>query len=373
MSVVVPPVVRGPDELTPRWMTSVLHGSGALLEGARVAGLHAEPIGAGGLADTVRVHLAVEPPDAGPTSVVAKFASSDATYRRAGTERGAYEAEVGFYATVADRVAARVPRCHAAVGGTRASEGWFTLVLDDTVGARPGEPLDGCSPAAAIGALAELAAVHAPAWAAPDLAPDTAAPRHRWLHRPGLLSEQAGAVLARALPGFLDHFGDRLEPAHVTLCQRFVASLSTWQELCRPDPATVVHGDFRGDHLLFVEGELRPWVVAWQAAAWGVAALDVAYFVGGSLTPEVRRAHERDLVASYLDALGRRGVVRSTAAFALEYRRWSFAGLAVAIGAVVAGAPTERRDAMVAVSAARHATHVLDLAADELLGAPGRA
>ena len=70
----------------------------------------------------------------------------------------------------------------------------------------------------------------------------------------------------------------------------------------------VVHGDYRLDNLLFDDGRGTVAVVDWQMAAHGPALGDVAYFVGAGLLPDDRRAHERDLVATYHRALDAHGV-----------------------------------------------------------------
>ena len=46
----------------------------------------------------------------------------------------------------------------------------------------------------------------------------------------------------------------------------------------------------------------------WQLMLQGSWALDVGYLLQTALDPDVRAAHERDLLAEYLDDLGRLGV-----------------------------------------------------------------
>ena len=103
-------------------------------------------------------------------------------------------------------------------------------------------------------------------------------------------------------------------------------------------------------------------VVDWQTAAWGGASLDVAYFIGGSLSTEDRRSHEADLLAHYHDALCRGGVRD----YSLEQLRWdtrldSFGGVLMAIVAAMIVQRTERGDLMFLTSTTRHAQHALDV------------
>lgn len=59
----------------------------------------------------------------------------------------------------------------------------------------------------------------------------------------------------------------------------------------------------------------------WQLARLGHWSHDVGYFLVGSLDVPDRRAHERDLLDGYLDALGRHGVVPPRSATAWEHYR----------------------------------------------------
>ncbi len=104
----------------------------------------------------------------------------------------------------------------------------------------------------------------------------------------------------------------------------------------------------------------RPWIAEPSA--------DVAYFLGASLLPEVRRSVERELVRAYRDAL----CAQSVRGYALEqcwqdYRRGVFAGFAVTVVASVLVQETPRGNDMFTAMARRHARHALDLDAAELL------
>ncbi len=171
------------------------------------------------------------------------------------------------------------------------------------------------------------------------------------------------------MPGFLERYEDTLAPAHRDVCVRFADRLAAWLRL-RSGPRTASHGDFRLDNLLFQPDSVRPVVVDWQTAAWGSASMDVAYFVGGCLGVEDRRAHEQDLVAHYHDALCRRGVQGYTLEqLRSDTRRDIFGGLIMAIVASMVVQRTERGDLMFLTSTTRHAQHALDADALSLLDA----
>lgn len=67
-------------------------------------------------------------------------------------------------------------------------------------------------------------------------------------------------------------------------------------------PQTLLHGDPHiGNTYVLPGGEVG--FLDWQVARRGSFSLDVGYFLQGALTIADRRAHERDLLAEYRDAL----------------------------------------------------------------------
>ncbi len=349
-------VLHGPEDLTTAWLEEAL-GSGA------VAGFRAEPIGTGQMSDSLRITIDYAPgPDAGPASVVAKFASSDPNSRAVGVGLGVYDREVRFYRELAPRVRGPIPECHVAVIDPDA--GWFTLVLEDVAPAEQGDQIAGCDVEQARLAIRELAKIHAPVFADSQLG---ATP---WLNQEMPLNQ---ALVSQLLPGFLERYGDRVAPEHVAVCERFVASLDGWAADRRP-PLGLVHADYRLDNMLFgaPEAPRRFVVVDWQTVGWGPVMTDAAYFLGGALSVEDRRAHEQTLVREYHEALHAHGV----RGFGWEdcwndYRRQCFLGILMTVAPAMLVERTERGDEMFMTSLARYAQQVLDLGALELLPEPG--
>lgn len=347
--------VRRPEDLDEVWLTDRLTEGGALEHGEVVHSFGIEHVGTGQMADTVRVRYRTTSGEhVRERSVIAKFASADERSRATGVATRAYQIEVGFYRDVAGRVGVRRPVCF--FGRCEPQTGWFVLLLEDVVDGEQGQQLAGCSPEVAEAALVELAALHGPAWADPELE------RLGWLHRGGPGADEFLTGLITSLwPGFVERYGPRLEPEHRAACDRLVVGLGPWLA-DQPTPTTVVHGDYRLDNLLFVPGVPRPYVVDWQTTAWGVAASDVSYFLGASLTVEHRRVHGARLVAAYHRALVDHGVV----GFGLdrlyeEYRATCLGGMVMAIGAAMLVRRTDRGDDMFVTSLARYAQQAIDL------------
>jgi hypothetical protein len=358
--VTTPDLQRYAADVTPEWLTTVLSDAGALSHGGRVQHIEVAAIGTGQMADTARLTLTYDEPGAGPPSVVGKFASADDQSRATGLALRAYEIEVRFYREVASRVAARVPALYFA--DVEPDTGWFTLIIEDIVGARQGDQIEACGPDVAAAVLEEMAGLHAPCWEAGDLA------ALDWLNRSSAEVDTFMAVMVGSLlPGFLERYGDNLAPEHAALCQTFVEHLPGWMA-SRVGPRTASHGDFRLDNLLFVSGERRPVVVDWQTLSWAGGSYDVAYFIGGCLSAEDRRNHELDLMAHYHHALCARGVEGySFEQLRYDTRRDAFGGVLMAIVASMVVQRTERGDLMFLTSTTRHAQHALDVDAQEIL------
>ena len=354
------PLLRQQSDVTPEWLTDALTQAGQLTEGASVRSFETAPIGTGQMADTTRFILTLDGDGAGPSSVVGKFASADDQSRGTGLALRAYEIEVRFYREVAARVGARLPEVYLAE--VEPETGWFTLVMEDIAGANQGDQIAACGPEVAAAVLQEMAGLHAPCWEAPELE------RLEWLNRS--TPESDGflvALVSSLLPGFLERYADTLAPEYQAVCRLFVDHLPDYLRL-RNGPRTASHGDFRLDNLLFQPDTPRPVVVDWQTVAWAGASIDVAYFIGGCLSAEDRRAHEPELLAGYHEALCRGGVHDySLEQLRADTRRDAFAGLLMAIVASMVVQRTERGDLMFLTSSSRHAQHALDVDAPALL------
>jgi len=110
-------------------------------------------------------------------------------------------------------------------------------------------------------------------------------------------------------------------------------------------------------------------VVDWQSPAIGNAGQDLAYWVGTSLAPELRRQHDRELVEHYYAALSAYDIGDYTLDMCwLDYRRFAFAGWNMAVIASMIVGQTDRGDDMFMAMASRSAQMALDLDSLELLG-----
>lgn len=350
MSPALPPVLSVPGQLTAAWLTEVV--------GLPVTEISLAPVGTGQMADTVRIALTYGGAQAGPSTVIAKFASTDERSRTASALTRAYEIEVSIYTKLPPLPG--VPACLYAAHDPESDR--FTLVLEDMSPCVAGDDIRGTDVATARACLEQLAALHAAGWENPAFAAQS------WLNRqaPDQRESTAGMVGMLA-PTFLERFAPLVSDEHRAVVERLLPHLGTLVGGYE-GPRTLTHGDYRLDNMLFRDGVRTPTVVDWQTAVWGGPANDVAYFVGGSLTTETRREHAEELLDAYHAALVGAGVAGySREQLGTDVRRASFGGVVMMFASAVLVVQTERGDEMFAEMFRRHAQHALDVDALALL------
>jgi hypothetical protein len=312
-------------------------------------------VGTGQMSLTLRVCFRDE--SGHESSVITKIAAEDEQSRGIGVGMGAYQREVTFYNVLRDRIGGPLPERYAAVYDN--AEGWFTLVMEDAVGAEQGDQVAGCDAATAEAAVRAIARVHAPVWN--DVSVGAGEPFIT--DAPNPLNT---ALLEALLPGFFERYDARISDEHKDVIRRYAAAADA-HNAHRTEPFGLVHADFRLDNMLF-GGPRECLVVDWQSAQWGKSVVDVAYFIGGALSIEERREHEEDLVRAYHETLVSNGVSDFTWEQCwLEYRRQVFWGIAMVIAPSMFVEQTERGDDMFMNWLQRTCQQAIDLGSVDLL------
>ncbi len=200
--------------------------------------------------------------------------------------------ETLFYRDAAALLPVHVPECiHA---GMNADGSRGVIVMRDVIAAGGSfcTALDPFTPDQAIDGLDQLAQLHT---ASP---PGSTAFGFAWaksfLDR---ISKQP-IIPHEALQALLD--GPRGEPltAAVRDAGRLQAGLVALAAKVRAGPLCLVHGDAHAGNV-FRDADGALGLVDWQILQKGSWAMDVAYHLAAVLTPEVRRANERALLADY--------------------------------------------------------------------------
>ncbi len=319
---VVPRTLAG---LTPEWLSEALDTTVATAQVTTIAE------GEGFMGRLGRVTLTYGASGSGPASLVAKLPTDDPGSVALGQMLRVWEREARFYLDLAPRLPVRTPHCYFADGDPES--GIYAMLLEDLSTYEGGDQLTGATPARAEAAVQWLARFHAAESggghaAGLDWLPVTATDP---------MYQDIGPMLEAVWPIFLDKFGALLPPKTAGWIERMVPR---WGESMAEQllPPTVMHADFRIDNLFFDErsDEIEVIALDWQAIARGEGLYDVAYFIGGSIPTEQRRATERDLVAGYGRTLRELGIdVPGDAELFDHYRRSVL--LAMTVGALLMG------------------------------------
>ncbi|WP_338071588.1 phosphotransferase [Actinomadura bangladeshensis] len=325
--------------ITAPWLGGVLNG--------RVDDVAMEPIGTGQIGAVYRLSLAGS---GVPARLVAKLPVADPAVRA--MLGGTYRTEVLFYRDIAGTVRIRTPHCHHAEIDPETFE--FVLLLEDLAPAVQGDQIAGCPVRRARDCVAGLAGLHGPRWCDPSLL-DVGG-----LSRPDAADAATLAeVYGPAVEIFIDRFPDRLSTEDKDTLRSTADAVGPWLT-GRAERFGLVHGDYRLDNLLFPP-EGAPITVDWQTLTIGLPARDLSYFLATSLGVADRRAHERDLVAHYHEALVSHGVRDYPLELCWDDYRFALlqAPLIIVLGCAY-GTPTERGDAMFLAMAARACTALRD-------------
>jgi aminoglycoside phosphotransferase (APT) family kinase protein len=283
-------IPHGPADITAPWLSSAL--------GTQIADVTVTSIGTGQSGATYRVTPTYTRPTALPATLIAKVASQDAEVR----ERVVmgYRAEVSFYRDVAPTVDIPVPRCFY-VDSDGAD---FVLLLDDLAPAVQGNQIAGCSAAQARLAVEALAGLHGSRWCDPALLTYDACT----MPKPNAdMARGLGQLAHTAADTTIGELSDRLGPQDCETVRQAAALVEGWLML-QPDRFSLLHGDYRLDNLMYSPDDRAVVAVDWQTITIGLPARDLAYFLGTSLEPQLRRSHELRLVEAYHRALVGHGV-----------------------------------------------------------------
>ncbi|OBI78146.1 phosphotransferase family protein [Mycobacterium sp. E740] len=346
-------IPRGPEDVTPAWLGSVL--------GADVETVDVTPIGTGQTGATYRVSATYGGTTELPASFAIKLSAQDDAVR----ERVAlgYRSEVEFYSLIADRMRIPVPRSfHQAISEDGTD---VVLLLADMAPAVQGDQIVGCSPGEARLAVEALAGLHGPSWCAPE-----------WMNLSAIVmpkpgdteaAKGMGDVCRMAADIVIDRLGPSISSEDQETLTAAMASVTPWL-MAEPGRYALMHGDYRLDNMLFDPDRTRITVVDWQTIGVGLPARDLAYFTATSLEAATRAEIERDLVEHYHRALLGYGVTEYDLETCWNDYRLGVvqAPLLVALGTAFATS-TERGDEMMLAMLSRGCRAIRELDTMELI------
>lgn len=324
------------------WLQDVLqpHAPGAVLRGIEIAQAHS------GTTGRARVLLVHDDPRL-PRSVFVKLAPFDEGQRQFVEAQGMGRAEARFYAELAGDVPVRVPRSWHA---SHDDAGRYVMVLEDlqAVGARYPGASDPHLASFAEATIDAFAALHAAFWDSPRFAEggDLA-----WVERRSRSYGSAAPLVTFAV----EQLGEKLPPASRALAETYLPRAEQIPALLAEGTPTLIHGDAHIGNM-FALGD-TPGFLDWAMVSSAPGMRDVAYFLGGSVATELRRARERALVARYCERLRAGGATLDAGEAWEQYRlhlltAWIAAVVTAAMGShwqpiEIGMAATRRADAAV--------------------------
>ena len=331
------PIPETLDEITADWLTLALRRREVISEKTTVLGRTIEVLGVGeGFAsELARIQLSYEN-GSGPATVIAKIPTSVEDNRNGSEMLGVYERELRIYERILPEIDVLAPRLYFGdievnPGAQRQLERirtmerlpivllrlimWFLirfgrpktfpsiLIIEDLAPAVIGDQVQGCDLDRAGEALEAVARLHAATWQ------DRCPPESYWLVSSAIAPRlfHAGSLSARR--GFLKHYGKYLSDHTRDLYESTRSdNIERTIRLHRDVPQCMLHGDFRLDNMFFAPDGGFHALIDWQLSSFGPAVSDIAYFICGSIDPEVREADIDDLLARYHAALASAGV-----------------------------------------------------------------
>ena len=300
-------------DITVGWLNTVLGDEFGTVASIAVAHFGE---GVGILGELARISLTYASGASGPASIVAKCASASPENQFLSIAMGFYLREVAFYRHIADGVDVRVPRpFHAAASETGVP---FVLLIEDIEGASTPNQLDGISVDEARRIISSVVPLHTQFWGTDEVfSLDWLPPMNNDMYKGAQPMATAG------FPGFAEHFGDRIPTDMLdtirVACDRYAELLDYTVTVGTP---TFTHTDCRAENYLFggPDGVDATTMIDFQLSTRHVGMWDVTNLLAGSMDPDLRRAHEVELISEYVDQIRAAGIDYTVDQAMKEYR-----------------------------------------------------
>ena len=229
-----------------------------------------------------------------PGSVVVKLPSPDPKSLRLCRRLSLYRREYDFYRHIGAQAPIRSPAL--LYGDFEPESHRFVLVLEDLGGMVPGDQIAGATAEQARCVVRALARMHGFYWNRTDRPPLAGFHNSFSPKRLRLLQFVYLANLAPALDRIEGLFAGEMR----RVAKAYGLSVADYLGRIAAAPTTLVHGDVRLDNMFFDadDGDGAA-MIDWQVCGIGSGLYDVAYFLAGNISTELRREIERDALMEY--------------------------------------------------------------------------
>ena len=327
-------------------------------------------VGVGTTAQLLRCHLIYDQQSlALPQSIIIKMHSHDPKARRLNNLLSIYWREYAFYHNIQPYAPLRTPRLWYSDFNQHRQH--FVLLLEDLQGMETLDQIAGIDAARAQRVITAIAQLHGKFWNKTHQPP--VASCFGSLQRKSFTSLQK--LYAVKLHKAIAQHHKLLSPATQQLFKAFGLRLAEHERSIARGPVSFGHGDYRLDNLLY-DCKTGVFVILdWQLSGISSPLYDVAYFLGNSITPEVRRQCEHQVLAAYHDQVCRLGAKNfSFDDCWLLYRKNTLACLLLIVFLLGGGVSlaNERAHRLLAAALERRLAAVADLDGEEFLRGKAR-
>lgn len=303
------------NDISTEWLNGVLKPKGVM--SSDILAIETEIIGAelGLIGEVGRLHLSYGEKNAGPVTLVAKCAAQNEN-REIARFLDLYQREVDFYNHLSEQCPIRIPQCHYAAVKIDTYD--CVLLLEDLgrvtevgAGDEPGiitqnDQIKGSTAEETRHVIKEIALVHARWW-------NRARQTLPWaydIHSKPELENARDLLYVPSLEVVLNNFSQYITEDMKILLKVMGDKFGSIFLDRRSSHETFIHGDYRQDNLITLQnqGQIETAAIDWQLSGVGQGPFDVAYFMCQSVTTDLRRQIEKDIVEYYHQSLLNNGV-----------------------------------------------------------------
>jgi thiamine kinase-like enzyme len=274
----------------PGWIGEVL--------GTTILDMEIMPMGParGFQSTTWKLQLTCDPPGSAPETVILKSETTNQEFNELTRLANSYIREVGVYQHLIPRLKNHQPVVYACDANQPC---W--LLIEDLTHLRAGDQVVGLTRHETRDTIQRMAVLHAEFWMDPHLE------QQDWLPANNFWFAQPDTELVEP---FFQGYGVRLGESASKICRAVLEQSEAINSAISERPWTLIHGDLRADNLLFGGTTESPaaTILDWSWASRSMAAIDLAFLIGGSTPIPQRRGYLDDLLVAWHDALLSQGV-----------------------------------------------------------------
>jgi len=294
-------------EITIDWLDGALHANGFLRDNSVVSlNLEAAGVGTGNLSHIGRLTVSYQRSDPSlPQTMIAKIPTTFESARAIGLQLGSYERETRFYLEVAPLTPIRTPAL--IYGGVDSQNERWILLLEDCSCYTPIDQVKGLDLELSRLIAIKAADFHTRWWNAENLF------SFAWMPKPrGSRVKSTIDILRKNLDicAKSDEFKNILPKGGWEACVKVYERAPQLIDSVSDENLTIIHSDFRSDNMFLDKNKPDdPLVVFdWQMVQVSRGIFDLAYLFGASMTVDLRRKIEKDMVRLYHERLLQNGI-----------------------------------------------------------------